>query len=149
MSETLLGERLRLAAATARQQSLRKKHGIVFCYHHTIGIPDWVERPRAGMPLCYSHHAMDMWTERTQYSASLLPFELPDNVMVIEASLDAKPSIVSWLLRFPFEHDPTQHIVMAVGPNGVVRTMWLNLADDMHRSQDMRNYTRVKNRTPR
>jgi len=73
------------------------------------------------------------------------PRELPRSLLLadwrlihVETTAD-RPSGI--LVRRPMQVDPRLHLVLAIGvPDMLVRTVWVNRANDNHRSLDRKKY---------
>jgi hypothetical protein len=73
------------------------------------------------------------------------PRELPRSLLLADWTLvkvetiSGRPSGI--LIRRPMQVDPRLHLVLAIGvPDMLVRTVWVNRADDNHRSLDRKKY---------
>lgn len=112
-------------------------------YHEQLGIPVDLDRPQPGHPLHYSVHATN---EARKDRADALPRLLPPTFTLIELEANDSNQVVKWVVRIPC-HTRRQNkwldLVVAVQPDGTVRTAWLNCADDDHRTLDETRYRKV------
>lgn len=66
-----------------------------------------------------------------------LPRTLPGDFQVIEVSMNGR-RVTKWVVRFPasIEWD----LVMAILPDGTVKTAWPNAKNDLHNTLDKSKY---------
>lgn len=106
-------------------------------FHKDIGIPAHVAGPRAGLRLNYSSHAKRAALDD---GITRAPAVLPATVTVIEVEVVAG-RVTKWVVRFPDANAPGKDLVMAVQPDGLVRTVWHNSSTDTHKTLKRWLYT--------
>lgn len=113
-------------------------------YHAEVGFPQQMEQPVPGMFLWYTHHA---WQEARDDRGHLewLPLRLPSTYVLVEATM-VGPVVASWLVRVPTPGSPWD-VVLAIRPDGMVRTVWANNTYDTHRTLDTSLYDKPEART--
>lgn len=104
-------------------------------YHRLLGFPRGIAMPCAGMPLRYSRHALNA---ADHDGLKRLPTTLPDGVWVVEIEV-FNGTAVKWVVRMASEL-PNEDLVLAVLPDGFVKTVWLNHRLDSHRTLDITRY---------
>jgi len=102
--------------------------GNVQLFHKDIGIPPVLAKPTPGMPLKYGYHAADRMAEKGIHNA---PKALPSAFTIIETESTGGRA-TKWVVRFPY--DKTDDVVMALLPDGFVKTAWLNSNTDLHKT---------------
>jgi len=76
------------------------------------------------------------------------PRELPRSLLLADWALIQVETTAGRasgiLVRRPMQCDPRLHLVLAIGvPDMLVRTVWVNRADDNHRSLDRKKYVQA------
>lgn len=101
-------------------------------YHKDVGqgIPAIFERPKAGLELRYTQHAIH---EIAEVEHITLPRFLPAGYTLVEAEV-LLGSVVKWLVRFKWPERPHHDLVMVIRYDGAVPTGWVNRSDDYHQT---------------
>jgi hypothetical protein len=105
-------------------------------FHYTLGFPKGVAMPLAGMRLSYGPHARQ---EALNQQIKAAPKTLPAIFQVIEVEA-VKGRSTKWVVRFPMMGE-TRDMVLVIGVDGFVRTMWANERSDTHKSLRRGLYT--------
>lgn len=107
-------------------------------YHYALGFPQCNPLPTAGwLTLEYSRHARNASvTDRHGY------ISLPERVAfkackAVEVEYQAN-QLTKLVIRVPYSEE--LDLVLAVKPNGFVKTVWLNTIDDTHGTLDKSRY---------
>jgi len=115
--------------------NLKPKDGL---YHCVLGFPQGNPLPTSGwLTLEYSRHAKHAsLTDRYGY------IKLPTRVAfkackTVELEYQAN-QLVKLVIRVPYSEE--LDLVLAVKPNGFVKTVWLNLVNDTHGTLDKTRY---------
>lgn len=109
-------------------------------FHSEVFVPTVAQPPVFEGSLRYSAHAL-----REAHSDRYGDIQLPDefhcaNAKLIESELLLESNrIVKQVWRQPL--DLGRDLVLVIGEQGVVRTVWVNLHSDKHRSLDRSKYT--------
>lgn len=112
--------------------SARKDPETEVTYHKDIGLPHSYMLPK-GLVLRYAGHALD----RSREKGIILPQRMPDKFEVIEVTM-LKRRVTKWVVRFPAS--PVDDAVLAVLPDGTVKTAWINAKTDTHGTLDRSKY---------
>ncbi len=104
-------------------------------YHFEIGFPVVNLSGLQSIGLQYGRHAIG---RADAYGLHQLPVCLPNDYQLIELEL-IEGAIVKLVVRLPY--DKTRDIVLALNPNGFVRTLWTNDTTDSHKTLDKSRYT--------
>ena len=107
-------------------------------YHADIYIPTPAQSPCFQGRLIYGHHARSA-AQSDRYGAFELPthFEA-SSARLIEVELDARGRVLKQVWRTPLSSE--KDLVLVLQPDGFVRTVWINLATDAHRTLDRSRY---------
>lgn len=118
-------------------------------YHREVYLPSSISRliPRVKLALVYTNHAL-----RASQSDRYGRIALPDQVdlsdpgadifeLTIEKTRGGRPRVSALLARIPYDtlFDVT-FVVVLENAIGVVKTVWLNLRDDRHRTLNRAAY---------
>jgi hypothetical protein len=105
-------------------------------YHRQIGFPSGVKLPRCIVKLTYSSHARSKGI-----STWRLPHSLDfSKATIIEIETNAQYRIVKLLCRITFSK--RCDLVLAVHPDGFVRTVYINSKNDHHSTLCENRYLR-------
>lgn len=111
-------------------------------YHFELGIPDLPE-PEVGLVLTWTTHAQAEFAKERGRGWTGMPYTLPEYDL-IEVETDETESWrlpVKYLVR-THESRKGYQLVLSIDPHGVVRTCWLNRADDTHTTLNRELYDR-------
>lgn len=99
------------------------------------GIPPYLSRlPQ--VHLVFGPHAKEE-AVKDELNLDLLPRTLPAGTMIVEVQeLAGRP--LQWVVRFPWLNN--RDVVMAISPNGKVRTVWVNDHNDHHKTLHRERY---------
>lgn len=114
------------------QPAARKDAATEVTYHKDIGLPGNFTRPTP-LLLRYAAHAQD----RAREKGIILPNRLPGAYDIIEVSMLGR-AVTKWVVRFAAS--VSDDAVMAILPDGTVKTAWLNAKSDLHGSLDRSKY---------
>jgi len=104
-------------------------------YHRDLGIPGELPDPVIGAALTYTAHAhQEACKDHAQHC---LPPSVPMRFDVIEVEAE-DGALVKWVIRFPISKD--YDLVLAVSSTYLVKTVWVNRAEDTH----LMNFDRSK-----
>lgn len=108
-------------------------------YHKDVFLPQRVKET-AVLKLQYSLHARTE-AESDRYGRISLPLVLDTRrADLIEAEVEpVSRRVLKRVYRAPL--DKERDIVLVVNPDGFVRTVWVNLKTDQHRSLDKRKFS--------
>ncbi|MDO8416324.1 MAG: hypothetical protein Q7S87_08955 [Agitococcus sp.] len=110
-------------------------------YHTDINMPDHLKSPIFQGVLKYSQHAKSESTG-DKYGNITLPLKFEaKNAKLIEVEFDENSKKVLkqvWRQQL----DETRDLILVIGENGFVRTVWCNLRSDTHRSLNPSKYVR-------
>jgi hypothetical protein len=106
-------------------------------YHFEVGFPKQVVYIHGVLHLNYSRHAIAA-SLGDRYGVVVLPKTLDvERAKLIEIEVCGNLVIKS---VYRIELDAERDLVLVVGRDGFVRTVWVNLKSDTHRSLDRRKY---------
>jgi hypothetical protein len=110
-------------------------------YHADINMPERMKIPIFQGALKYSHHAKSEATG-DKYGKLHLPTTFnPAVARLIEVEYDEhNHKVLKQVWRQKL--DETRDLVLVIGENGFVRTVWCNLRSDTHRSLNPSKYIR-------
>jgi len=111
-------------------------------YHKDVYIPKdlLVKLSVSRAPLTWSKHAI-LAAKNDRYGDIKLLTDISfKSSDVIEVELVGR-EVVKVLVRLPY--DDLRDVMYAIGRGGVVKTVWLNLKSDKHKSLDKTKYERV------
>jgi hypothetical protein len=112
-------------------------------FHSEVFMPASAKKPIHEGPLRYRKHAFDE-SRNDRYGQIALPAEFSSsNAQLIEAEVlleHDQARVVKQLWRQPL--DAKRDLVMAILEGGMVKTVWVNLKTDKHRSLDKSRYMR-------
>ncbi|PNG50164.1 hypothetical protein WDL1P1_00203 (plasmid) [Variovorax sp. WDL1] len=96
-------------------------------------------------PLRYTRHALNEANSDRYGKVTLLHAFIPEQATLIETEAEDGPDgrnsrVVKQLWRCPM--DEYRDLVMALLPGGVVKTVWVNLRSDKHRTLNKARYAR-------
>lgn len=121
-----------------------------YLFHKEVHLPPLLTAPVFEGRLRYSAHARaEAASDRYGH------IELPEvfsaagaELIEVEAMLqDDRPKVVKQLWRMPL--DATRDIVFSVMPDGLVKTVWVNLKTDKHRTLNRDRYVSRHSKTTR
>ena len=101
-------------------------------FHKDIGIPTFLSVPQTGMSLKYGTHSVQALRD----DGVTPPTKLPAYTLIETEWTDGKVS--KWVVRF--KYNDRDDLVLALQPDGFVRTAWVNKSNDTHRTLDRRKY---------
>lgn len=108
-------------------------------YHREIGFPAWFKAPTATVTPNYGTHARKEAFE-DRYGHIALPATMDlSKYTVIEMEADGA-KVVKILFRGAL--DARRDICVAMMANGFVKTVWVNLRTDTHRTLDRSKYVK-------
>ena len=107
-------------------------------YHFQLGFPQGLTLPSKGfLQLQYSAHAVK-GSETHRYGMINLPAKVAFGAcQLIEAEFQGG-ALAKVLVRVPYTE--TLDLVLAVKPNGFVKTVWLNESQDTHKTLNSGRY---------
>lgn len=110
------------------------------CYHADLGIPSDAPEPIVGHCLTYSVHAHGAAVQdRVQHQ---LPCALPTfDLVEVELLGQVGNEPVKWVVRCRL--DSERELVLVITSEYMVKTVWVNRADDTHATLDRTKYDRV------
>lgn len=110
-------------------------------YHKDVFMPPSVSQPIHEGPLRYGHHARQE-AMNDRYGQVPLPTTFcPANATLIESEYDReRKEVVKQVWRIPV--DDKRDAVLAIGAGGFVKTVWINLRSDAHRTLDKSRYVK-------
>jgi hypothetical protein len=114
-------------------------------FHKDIGFPS-VDNigPQPGMALSYGPHSKNAARDE---NLTRLPAQLPREFTIIEIEMyQGRPS--KWVLRTPMRDDNYRDLVLVVGKDGFVVTLWTNDKRDLHKTLKKHLYTHPKEYRP-
>ena len=107
-------------------------------YHKEFGIPTAAETVVGKLPLERSQHALRAAKDDRYGNIINLPRILDTSkAQVIEVEMEGDRT-TKVLYRVPYSD--THDLVLAVMPDGFVKTVWLNAHDDLHNTLDASRY---------
>ena len=108
-------------------------------FHAEVFMPEVARRPVYEGPLHYRQHAQDE-ARKDRYGRIALPCEFrAAGARLVEAEVVAETErVVKQVWRQPL--DELRDLVLVLNPDGFVRTVWVNLRADTHRSLDKTKY---------
>lgn len=112
-------------------------------YHADVHMPSHMKRPVFRGKLMYGEHAVEE-SKVDRYGAVVLPefFFGGNEARCIEVEYDAvRRQVVKQVWRQPL--DDHRDLVLVIGASGRVRTVWVNLRSDQHRTLDTSKYVRA------
>lgn len=115
-------------------------------YHVDVFMPPQLSQPLHQGPLRYGYHArQEALADR--YGKVPLPSALStEKAKLVEVEVDSGGQVVKQVWRMPL--DSKRDVVLAVTKGGFVKTVWVNLATDAHRTLDksryVKRYSKVK-----
>lgn len=113
-----------------------------YLFHAEIFVPVRLQKPIFEGRLRYSKHALQE-SKKDKFGAMALPefFEASEAKLIeVELSDDCEAVLKQvWRQKL----DETRDLVLAVNPDGFVRTVWINLRTDRHRTLDSGRYVRA------
>lgn len=119
-----------------------------YLFHKEVHLPELLTKPVYEGRLRYSAHAQAE-ASNDRYGQINLPevFTAANAELIeVEATLqDNRPEIVKQLWRMPL--DAARDLVFSVMPNGVVRTVWVNLRSDKHSTLNRGRYVSRSSKT--
>lgn len=110
-------------------------------YHFEVYLPEQCKVPAYEGKLKYSLHA-----RKEAASDRYGTIDLPDvfkaaNAQLIEVEFDIRRNrIIKQVWRQPL--DESRDLVLVIQPDGFVRTVWVNLRSDVHRTLNPSRYAR-------
>lgn len=108
-------------------------------YHFQVGFPKAVVYIHGVLDLTYSRHALEARLN-DRYGVVLLPKQLDvETAKLIEIEVEGNV-VVKAVYRIPLNAECD--LVLVVGRDGFVRTVWLNRNNDVHRTLDRSKYRR-------
>ncbi len=121
-----------------------------YLFHKEVHLPTSLAAPVFEGRLRYSAHARAE-ADNDRYGKITLPdvFNVAGAELIeVEAALqDNQPRIVKQLWRMPL--DAERDIVLSVMPDGLVKTVWVNLKSDKHRTLNRDRYVSRHSKTTR
>ena len=106
-------------------------------YHIEIGFPAWFQRPTGKVRPQYGNHAR-FESQIDRYGRIQLPVEIDlAKFQVIEIGVE-DGRLVKMLVRGQL--DATRDICVVLTNTGFVKTVWVNLRTDKHRTLDRSKY---------
>lgn len=114
-----------------------------YLFHIEQFMPAAYSQPIFEGKLKYSRHALKE-AEGDKFGSITLPaFFKAADAKLIEVEFDEKEgTVVKQLWRQNL--DDTRDILLAIGKDGFVRTVWVNLQSDVHRTLNKSKYVRRK-----
>jgi hypothetical protein len=114
-------------------------------YHEAFGFPSGHERPIFTGMLTYSQHALQE-ADSDRYGRIALPTKFDaraTNAKLIEVEFDdRKRRVVKQVWRQSL--DAQRDLVLVITYDGYVKTVWVNLKSDAHRTLDGSKYVKLK-----
>ncbi len=114
-------------------------------FHAEVFVPEAAKAPIHEGSLRYGRHALDK-ASSDRYGGIQLPNEFHAvDAKLIEAEVlleHGKCQVVKQVWRQPLDH--VRDLVLVIGTGGFVKTVWVNLRNDKHRSLDRSKYTSSK-----
>lgn len=109
-------------------------------YHFQIGFPEPSFLPAKGwLTLEYSRHAQNA-SQTDRYGFINLPERVAFKACQAVETEYQDNQLIKVLLRVPYSEE--FDLVLAVKPNGFVKTVWLNAVDDTHGTLDRARYVK-------
>lgn len=107
-------------------------------YHYKIFMPN-IKIPNTQITLIYSNHAINA-SKNDRYGQILLPKTINPNAgKLIE--LEIKNNVIQKIvLRFKYSKD--LDLIIVIGFNKIVKTVWLNKCEDNHSTLNYNNYVK-------
>lgn len=106
-------------------------------YHFEIGFPAWFKVPTGEVQPRYGDHSR-FEAQVDRYGKIQLPTSIDlSKFKVIEIGVEGK-RLVKALFRGPL--DETRDICIVLTATGFVKTVWVNLRTDIHRTLDRTKY---------
>lgn len=114
---------------------------MLITFHADVYMPESMRTPIHLGPLRYGRHAREE-AKQDRFGSFELPERLNlDEARLIEAVYDsAAEACIKQVWRQPL--DDRRDIVLVVVPRGFVKTVWINLRTDKHRTLRRENYFR-------
>ena len=114
-------------------------------FHKDVYMPPHLAQPCFRGRLTYTRHALDAAADDRYGKVTLLHSFIPEQATLIETEAEDGPNgrnskIVKQLWRCPMDEE--RDIVMALLPCGRVKTVWVNLRNDRHRTLNRSRYAR-------
>lgn len=112
-------------------------------FHFELGIPKIAQTKIGTIQLRYSMHA-ERAARSDRYGNISLPQDLDTNsAQVIEVEMRGRFTLK---VVYRVKYNESADLVLVVLPeNGMVKTVWLNLNSDLHRTLDASKYVNLKN----
>jgi hypothetical protein len=109
-------------------------------YHAAIGLPKWFKAPTGVVAPRYGDHAR-FEAQVDRYGKIELPKTIDlSKFKVIEVGVD-NGKVAKVLFRGPL--DATRDLCIVLAANGYVKTVWVNLRSDTHRTLDRSKYAKA------
>lgn len=114
---------------------------MTYLFHTEIFMPASAKSPLHKGALRYTNHALSE-SQKDRFGDIKLPVMFdPETAQLIESELsDDGSTVIKQVWRQPL--DDKRDLVLALGPNGCVKTVWINLKRDKHRTLDRSKYVR-------
>ncbi len=114
----------------------------IYQFHVEVNMPERYKAPIYEGPLKYRRHAREE-AQMDRYGSIPLPAVFDaSKAQLIEVDFDTDvDKVVKQLWRQPL--DDKRDIVMAIMEDGFVRTVWVNLRTDKHRTLNRAKYVRA------
>ena len=111
-----------------------------FLFHKDVFMPAKFKRPCYEGPLCYGPHARkESLTDK--YGLIELPGSFhADGAVLIEAEATVSGKVVKQVWRTRL--DETRDLILVITSSGFVKTVWVNLANDLHATLNKAKYVR-------
>lgn len=112
-------------------------------YHSEVFMPPQLAKPCYRGRLSYTNHAKRAAMD-DRYGPIPLVFDfVPEEATLIESEVEQGPCgryiyVVKQVWRLPL--DDTRDLVMAITHDGRVKTVWVNLRSDKHKTLDRKKY---------
>jgi hypothetical protein len=111
-------------------------------YHVEVFMPKKFSKPCFAGRLRYTHHAQQEANSDKYGTIALIEFFDPAMAQLIESEVEVFGSgafrVVKQLWRMPL--DAERDLVMAIKNDGTVKTVWVNLRSDKHRTLNRSRY---------
>jgi hypothetical protein len=113
-----------------------------YLFHVEVFVPARLKKPCFEGPLRYSRHAREA-SETDRFGDIKLPLSFKaSEAELIEVELaDDCESIIKQVWRQKL--DEKRDLVLVLNPEGFVRTVWINLKTDKHRTLDRGRYVKA------
>jgi hypothetical protein len=111
-------------------------------YHYQLGFPIAVNLPKR-LKVRYSQHALRAMKDDRYGLVQLSEVLDLSAAKVIELELDANEAPIKIVIRLPLDAERDACLAIAVQGTLMVKTVWVNLRSDAHKTLNLSRYSKV------